>query len=350
MRFLVIDGDGSTSAHELPQSQLMLHSFQGTDEDSDTVRAMVHSSTLVGLCQHLLETSILPARVAPDLSVMALALLHENFAVSRNSIRLVTPKRTAMQLFSVDDLLEPGKLVIFVSRWESLASAAVIVPKLGQRPQRDLSNSGRARLEDHNKNSRGNREPPLSRLAAFPGRGLETATKIAYAETHFHSVHPATLHDLDLLNRLLLAGTIRLDPKVETYLCSVCGCLPRQTLTTSCCGAVMCAMCIPLISTTTSGMSTVREKYMCAVCHEFPFTSHVTHPNRDAEIMRLVRELRVLHHPQFVAASATTVHCGPNEPRHQPIPIMMRNMGMAPTKHDVANATAPVLGSIFQNQ
>ncbi|CBH08896.1 hypothetical protein, conserved [Trypanosoma brucei gambiense DAL972] len=349
MKFLVVDGDWPVTPYTLTRSELVSHSVEEADGGSEGGQLIIHGHTLVALCQQQLNTSVVRVRAAPDLSTLGLTILHESLSDSTGNIRLVTPKSLTRQVFAVDDLLVHGRLIVFTSRWESLASAAIVGVKSDRREEHELTRRTKSRPEETKNSGRGNHDTSVSRPSVFSGRNRTALHKFTCAETYFQSIPPATVHDLDLLNNLIQAGTIRLDPRVEVYLCTVCGFLPRQTFTTSCCGAIMCGACTPLISTSSVMPSVMSERYVCIACKELPFTSHTAHVSRDAEVMKLVRELRVLHHPQLASAASATSSHGMAEKSHASLPFLLHSMGIMPAKRDVGGAAAPVLGSVFPN-
>ncbi|CAD2215285.1 hypothetical protein AGDE_13619 [Angomonas deanei] len=100
--------------------------------------------------------------------------------------------------------------------------------------------------------------------------------------------------DVKDVNSLIENGTICVDAEVEPYLCRGCLAFPTAILTMSCCGAVICSDCAP--TPPTVQMSNSKDR-MCPLCGEEPLEAPQTHPESDQEVLKIVKELKVLYLP-----------------------------------------------------
>ncbi|CCD20408.1 hypothetical protein ERJ75_001028500 [Trypanosoma vivax] len=345
MNFIVAHGEWPTVLHVVPRSQLITHSVKVSMEPNDNDQLVVHGYTLTALCQGQLHTSTSKGTNVPDLSSLGLVLLQGMPNALSSVVRLVTPKTVARQLFVVEDLLLADHMVIFTSKWESLAATAPLIRVKRKREGENTTSLKTDILEGKASGHSGISDAPITRTARLPRTRRQGPRGQARPEMYLISVSSATLHDLNLVNRLLSAGTIRLDPHMESFLCSVCCILPQRTFTASCCGAVLCAFCVPLVSTSSLMQTAGRERYTCAVCGEMPFKDCDAQPSRDVEVMRLVRELRVLYYPQIAAAASACQ--GVAEESHQAVSFAHHHVGMPTRQHPVISANPPVLDSIL---
>ncbi|KPA75387.1 hypothetical protein ABB37_08664 [Leptomonas pyrrhocoris] len=118
------------------------------------------------------------------------------------------------------------------------------------------------------------------------------------------AVVPAAVssEDIKALNELCDRGQMAcLDASLADFFCCQCGHLPLLTLTMSCCGAVLCERCAPT-PPTVEGVSAADRA--CPVCGEEPLDPPLSHPSRDVKVAKLVKELKVLYHPQLQALQA----------------------------------------------
>ncbi|KAH9601093.1 hypothetical protein LSM04_000130 [Trypanosoma melophagium] len=365
MEFVVVDGDWPVAPYLLPLPRLVRHSVKETDDSGDGSCRLIHGDKLLKLCQQLLiDVSVVTTRAVPDLSGLALALVRETHDVLLTSMRIVTPRNVTRHVFALEDLVGNERLVVFTSRWESPSFASTLltgtrtVPKERKQQKQqhsqkdeDLPSPTRRRLE---KSGSLARESSNARIGNLSGRSRSVLQKFTRAETYFTSVPSSTPSDVEAVNQLLLTGAIRTDACIESFLCNVCGGLPLQTMTTSCCGAIVCSVCAPA-STSSAVFS---ERTACAVCGEVPLTDPEAHPSRDTEVMRLVQELRVLYYPQLNNAVR---HEMPKNPQTT-LPFGMHSAGITgvtatapppPTASslsslcDNSGSVTPVLGSIF---
>ncbi|KEG15407.1 hypothetical protein DQ04_00081060 [Trypanosoma grayi] len=341
MNFVIVDGSWPVAPCVLPRSRLLAHAVKDASDGGDSARLVIQGRTLLTLCQQLVDAVAVKTKSALDLTTLALAVLRDLHDDPLSAVCLVTPKCVHHHMFALEDLVGSARLVVFTSRWESLSSAAALSRAKTARKKREESPSAtRRRVEKSGSDSR---EVSGSRPSPLPGRGTTGMQKSTRAETYFTKVGLATQSDLDAVNRLLLAGTIQLDPRMESFLCTVCGRLPRQTVTASCCGAVLCAGCAPM-PLNSSLSSVLSERSVCGVCGETPLTAPETQTSRDAEVMRLVRELRVLYHPQLSAAACHDL------PEKEPsrVPFVLQHAGVPPPLCDMSGQSSkPVLGPIF---
>ncbi|ORC89056.1 uncharacterized protein TM35_000142670 [Trypanosoma theileri] len=374
MEFVVVDGDWPVAPYLLPRSRLLTHSVKETDDNGDGSCLLIHGHELLKLCQQLLmDVAVGTTRTVPDLSTLALALVRDTNDILLTNVRIVPPKNVMRHVFAVEDLVGTERLVVFTSRWESPSFASTLLTgtrtapkerkqqKQQQQQQQqqqnsqqdeDLPSPTRRRLEKSGSRAR---ESSNARLDSLAGRNRSVLQKFTRAETYFTSVSSSTPADLEAVNQLLLTGAIRTDACIESFLCNVCGGLPLQTMTTSCCGAIVCSVCAP--ASTSSAV--FRERTACAVCGEVPLTDPEAHPSRDSEVMRLVQELRVLYYPQL--ATAAVRHEMPKNPQTS-LPFGIHNAGISavtanapppPSSHSISplcdnsGANTPVLTSIF---
>lgn len=119
------------------------------------------------------------------------------------------------------------------------------------------------------------------------------------------AVVPSTVDSDDIreLNELMDQGRLaNLAPALTDFFCCQCFHLPLLTLTMSCCGAVLCERCAPT-PPTVEGVSAADRA--CPVCTEEPLEPPLSHPRRDEKVAKLVKELKVLYHPQLRALRAS---------------------------------------------
>lgn len=123
-------------------------------------------------------------------------------------------------------------------------------------------------------------------------------TKRLHREQVLDSVSTTVRHnDIEAVNELMEAGLpARIQHVILPYACRRCYHLPQFTLTMSCCGAVLCSRCVPSPPTVTD---ISREERLCPVCKEEPLEPPQSHPSRDEQVHRLVKELKVLYLPQL---------------------------------------------------
>ncbi|KAF8277181.1 hypothetical protein C3747_169g93 [Trypanosoma cruzi] len=340
MQFVVVDGSWPVVPCAIPRSQLLARSVKDTDHGEDGVgQSVLPGRALFTLCQEVLDTSASKTKAPPELATLDMTFLRDPQTGPLGALRLYTFKSVSHQFFAVEDLVSSGCLIVFTSHWASLTSAALLTGVRTTHKEKDNpAKSSRRRIE--NKTGSGTREVSASRASSLMGRGRSVLQKFSRAETYFTSVASATQRDFEMVNELLLSGTIRMNARLESFLCSVCGNLPRRTMTTSCCGAVVCLLCAPTLSSS----SVLREEVVCAVCGEMPLTNPEAHVSRDAEVMRLVRELRVLYHPQVSAAACRAM---PGETQPPPTPFNVHHAGLPVPICDMNEPTGSVLGSVF---
>ncbi|KAK7202196.1 hypothetical protein NESM_000289700 [Novymonas esmeraldas] len=123
--------------------------------------------------------------------------------------------------------------------------------------------------------------------------------------------------DIKELNELIDDGKLSsLDASLTDYFCCQCYHLPLLTLTMSCCGAVLCQRCAPT-PPTVEGVSAADRA--CPVCGEEPLDPPLSHPGRDGKVAKLVKELKVLYMPQLRALrESTQVSADPSTPSTPP--------------------------------
>ncbi|RNF06325.1 uncharacterized protein Tco025E_07601 [Trypanosoma conorhini] len=340
MQFVVVDGAWPVVPCAVPRSQLEARAAQGTDPGEEGGgRALLPGRALVSLCQEVLDASSAQGKAPPTLRALHVALLCDPHRGPPRALRIYAPASVGHQLFAVQDLVGPACLLAFTSRRESLISAALLT---GARPahKEGADATGPSARRTETESGGGTREEPGSKVGGLAGRGVSALQRFTRAETYFTSVAPTAQREFEVVNELLLSGMIRMSECVESFVCSVCGSLPRRTMTTSCCGAVVCSACAPTLSPS----SVLGEEAVCAVCGEVPLTNPEAHAGRDAEVTRLVRELRVLYRPQISALACRAL---PSERQPPPTPLTMRHTGLPLPLCDVSGPTASVLGSAF---
>lgn len=128
-------------------------------------------------------------------------------------------------------------------------------------------------------------------VGVFPAKRL-------HKEIVFESVSAQVRHnDIEAVNELIDGGLPRrITHVIVPFACRECSHLPQFTLTMSCCGAVLCSRCVPSPPTVTD---IAREERRCPICCEEPLEPPQSHPQRDEQVHRLVKELKVLYHNQL---------------------------------------------------
>eukprot|EP00796_Vickermania_ingenoplastis_P012961 gene12961-8817_t len=129
------------------------------------------------------------------------------------------------------------------------------------------------------------------------GVGVLPAKRL-HREAVFETVPASVRHtDIEAVNELIDSGLPeRIRLIILPYACRECTHLPQFTLTMSCCGAVLCSRCVPSPPTVTD---IAMQERLCPVCGEEPLEPPQSHPARDEQVHRLVKELKVLYHVQL---------------------------------------------------
>ncbi|RNE97619.1 hypothetical protein TraAM80_09246 [Trypanosoma rangeli] len=340
MQFVVVDGAWPVVPCAISRSQLLARAVRDSDlGEEGGGRFLLPGSALVTLCQEVLDACATRSQAPPNLKALDVALLHAPHSGSPGALCLYAPTSVGQQRFAVEDLAGSECLLAFTAHRESLISVALLSGVRPTHKERDDATRPSARRPETRSGS-DIREVSGSKAARLAGRSVPALRKFTRAETYFTSVASTTQRDFAVVNELLLLGTIRVNERVESFVCSVCGNLPWRTMTTSCCGAVVCAVCAPTLSSS----SVLGEEVVCAVCGEVPLTNPEAHVSRDAEVMRLVRELRVLYRPQLSVAACRTLPSGSQPP---PTPFTVHHAGLPLPLCDTSGPTASVLGSLF---
>lgn len=239
---------------------------------------------------------------------------------SSTSYRVLPAADVAAHCFHVDDLIAASvdQLVVFTvwnnlepfahshSAEEGTPSAAVSPP--ARLEDRDSLAENTPQLTTTGPPSRSSGQRPLdspnlsNAPSGLPSAGLlPPSTKRLHREAVYESVSSTVRHnDIEAVNELIDHNGLpsHITRTIVPYACQQCSHLPQFTLTMSCCGAILCARCVPSPPTITD---IFREERLCPVCKEEPLEPPQSHPARDVQVHRLVTELKVLYYPQLKA-------------------------------------------------
>ncbi|EPY22560.1 hypothetical protein STCU_08221 [Strigomonas culicis] len=212
---------------------------------------------------------------------------HPEFAF-RSVIRFIAAADVMEHLFDLHEDLFQRDAVLVLSHRDTLGEVAV------DRRSMAAATDAPARAGPAGKQARPSASPRQS--TSSHAKASARSSKHLRPESTFEmiSAHTAT-EDMEDVNELIDNGTIAVGEAIATYLCAQCFHLPAVTLTMSCCGCLLCTQCAPTPPT----VQTARpEDRICPVCGEEPLEPPQSHLQRDEEVQRLVKELKVLYLPQ----------------------------------------------------